>query len=143
MGELTVSRAERVKQTLGKINPALEGMKEELEDKGERPVRDTGNLRQQLSARREEYDLDETPATFDLNLILGFLDYNNVLEVEGNVVWNKSSGVFTEFYPLTYDRDRVDILIDYLEEEIEEYKEDSHKPQENASKDFNDFDEYS
>ncbi|MFB6180637.1 MAG: hypothetical protein ABEJ93_02055 [Candidatus Nanohalobium sp.] len=117
LGELSLTKAENVKQTLENVKPFLEGMKE---DYNESETASTGELSQRIRAEFDSYDSDDYPQHSDLNLALGVLDRNNIIEVKGNTVSTNSDSGNDEFSPSSLNEGRYYDFVDYLDDRIGE-----------------------
>jgi hypothetical protein len=131
LGEFSLDRAKELEITLEQIQPGLEELSEQLEE-GEKS--DTGELRMTLSAEGIDH-----PTTSKINRALGFLAYNEILELEQRTVWMKSASQYNEFYLDEFDRDRYEMAKKYVSSRIDDLEPSKYNK---SPYDFDGFEEF-
>ena len=101
-----LDRAGNLLSDLEDIKPAFEY----LDKQGEPSKYNTGKIRQYLSVKEGDH-----PKTSEINFALGFLAYNDFVELEEDIVWDKSQNKLNEFRMTDYDEKYYDNLISYIE----------------------------
>lgn len=130
--EFSVDKARELETTLEQIQPGLEELAGRLEE-GEKSH--TGDLRMVLSAEGLDH-----PSTPKINRALGFLAYNEILELEQRNVWMRSTSKYNDFYLDDFDEDRYEQSREYLSNRIDELEE--VKKQDKKKYDFDEFDAF-
>lgn len=137
----SIGKAKRIYETLDEITPYLRDLKKEYEeedktDDGEDRKLNSGGVPQKMRIE----GADSWPSIVDVNLTLGFLAYNDAIEIEEEYINERSSNSHTNFFPSSYDHQRAGNLLSYLECKIDEEKEVGGPGSDSRKVNLDDFD---